>query len=169
MRLLRGRDDYLRTYVAAALEAESTIDISVSYLFHDDPASRYILLDLLPYVAMRGVRIRVLLRSSLSSCKVPCSEAASSVDDRAEHELEQRMASLVLQLQLQTQGCHGRFRRQKLLFSVFSIIFLEQQRPRLSLRMMAIIVRRTPVSTKSTKAKKASANSRLSSWEKPRY
>lgn len=37
-----------------------TVDISICYLFYTDPQAKYILLDLLPYVAARGVKVRVL-------------------------------------------------------------------------------------------------------------
>lgn len=47
LRVVGGRDDYIRTLTELALRAENTIDIATCYLFSQDPAQRYILLDLL--------------------------------------------------------------------------------------------------------------------------
>jgi hypothetical protein len=50
IRLLRNRDDFVATVTKFCLAAESTIEISTCYLFGHDPAQRYLLMDLLPYV-----------------------------------------------------------------------------------------------------------------------
>mmetsp|Transcript_16779 Transcript_16779/g.27567 ORF Transcript_16779/g.27567 Transcript_16779/m.27567 type:complete len:696 (+) Transcript_16779:177-2264(+) len=64
IRLLTN-DTYLHAYIEAALAATSTIDVSICYLFYSDPQSKYILLDLLPYVAERGVKVRVLFELAI--------------------------------------------------------------------------------------------------------
>jgi phosphatidylserine/phosphatidylglycerophosphate/cardiolipin synthase-like enzyme len=61
--LLDNLEDYIYSYVECALKARHTIDISICYLFHVDPAARYILLDLIPFVAARGVKVRILFES----------------------------------------------------------------------------------------------------------
>jgi len=64
IRLLPSHEGYLRTYIATALKARNTIDICTCYIFHGDAATKYIFLDLLPYIAQkRGVKIRILLES----------------------------------------------------------------------------------------------------------
>ena len=60
IRVIGGRDDYIATLTSLALSAESTVEISTCYLFPHDPAQRYVLLDLLPYVARKGVTVRLL-------------------------------------------------------------------------------------------------------------
>lgn len=89
IRLLTN-DTYLHAYIEAALAATSTseyeitsfafavicafvdtdilfptVDVSICYLFYSDPQSKYILLDLLPYVAERGVKVRVLFELAI--------------------------------------------------------------------------------------------------------
>ncbi len=61
--LLDGVENYLYCYVECALNAVLSLDISVCYLFHTDPVARYILLDLIPFVASRGVKVRILFES----------------------------------------------------------------------------------------------------------
>ncbi len=61
--LLDNLEDYIYSYVDCALKARHTIDISICYLFYVDPAARYILLDLIPFVAARGVKVRILFES----------------------------------------------------------------------------------------------------------
>jgi phosphatidylserine/phosphatidylglycerophosphate/cardiolipin synthase-like enzyme len=61
--LLGNLEDYIYSYVDCALKSRHTIDISICYLFHIDPAARYILLDLIPFVAARGVKVRILFES----------------------------------------------------------------------------------------------------------
>ncbi|KAL3768509.1 hypothetical protein ACHAW5_002466 [Stephanodiscus triporus] len=61
--LLDNLEDYIYSYVECALKARHTIDISICYLFHIDPVARYILLDLIPFVAARGVKVRILFES----------------------------------------------------------------------------------------------------------
>ena len=61
--LLGNLEDYIYSYVDCALKARHTIDISICYLFYIDPAARYILLDLIPFVAARGVKVRILFES----------------------------------------------------------------------------------------------------------
>jgi phosphatidylserine/phosphatidylglycerophosphate/cardiolipin synthase-like enzyme len=61
--LLGNIEDYIYSYVDSALKARHTIDISICYLFHIDPVARYILLDLIPFVAARGVKVRILFES----------------------------------------------------------------------------------------------------------
>jgi len=60
IRVIGGRDDYIATFASLALSAETTVEISTCYLFPHDPAQRYLLLDLLPYVARKGVTVRLL-------------------------------------------------------------------------------------------------------------
>ena len=60
IRVIGGRDDYIATLTSLALSAESTVEIATCYLFPHDPAQRYLLLDLLPYVARKGVTVRLL-------------------------------------------------------------------------------------------------------------
>jgi len=64
IRLLTN-ETYLDSYIQAALAATSTIDVSICYLFYTDPKAKYILLDLLPYVAARGVKVRVLFELAI--------------------------------------------------------------------------------------------------------
>ena len=61
-----------------------TVDVSICYLFYTDPQSKYILLDLLPYVAARGVKVRVLFELAIleSQClQMPLD--ATSIDREA--------------------------------------------------------------------------------------
>lgn len=61
VRIMLDRDDYLETFISLALQAKCSIDISTCYLFSACPAQRYILLDLLPYIARcKGVKVRLL-------------------------------------------------------------------------------------------------------------
>ena len=49
----------------------SIVDSSVCYLFHTDPQTKYILLDLLPYVArQRGVKVRVIFELAILESQV---------------------------------------------------------------------------------------------------
>jgi phosphatidylserine/phosphatidylglycerophosphate/cardiolipin synthase-like enzyme len=62
--LFSGLEDYLSEYIEAALRSKSTIDICTCYLFRTEVATRYILLDLLPYLAQHcGVKVRVLFEA----------------------------------------------------------------------------------------------------------
>lgn len=61
IRVIGGRDDYIATLTSLALSAESTVEIATCYLFPHDPAQRYLLLDLLPYVARKGLNVRLLV------------------------------------------------------------------------------------------------------------
>lgn len=63
VQLLDNLEDYLYSYVECAMTAKHTIDISICYLFFIDPAARYILLDLIPFVASKGVKVRILFES----------------------------------------------------------------------------------------------------------
>lgn len=63
VRLLDGLENYIYCYVECALNAMHSLDISVCYLFHTDPVARYILLDLIPFVASQGVKVRILFES----------------------------------------------------------------------------------------------------------
>ena len=61
VRVMLGREDYLETFIDLALHTEHTLDISTCYMFAECPAQRYILLDLLPYLAkVKGIKVRVL-------------------------------------------------------------------------------------------------------------
>ncbi|KAL3822008.1 hypothetical protein ACHAXA_002994 [Cyclostephanos tholiformis] len=68
--LLDNLEDYIYSYVDCALKAKHTIDISICYLFYVDPAARYILLDLIPFVASRGVKVRILFESMTAESQV---------------------------------------------------------------------------------------------------
>jgi phosphatidylserine/phosphatidylglycerophosphate/cardiolipin synthase-like enzyme len=60
--LLDNRKDYASQYIQAVLDARETIDICLCYIFSRDPFVKYLLLDLLPYVAKhRNVRVRLLI------------------------------------------------------------------------------------------------------------
>ena len=63
VRLLDSRDNYIQSYINCALKAQQTIDCCVCYVFYTDPAAKYVLLDLIPYIASRGVKVRVLFES----------------------------------------------------------------------------------------------------------
>lgn len=61
IRLLSNRNEYAKAYAMAALASNFTIDINICYLFPRDPLHRYILLDLLPYIAKElNVTIRII-------------------------------------------------------------------------------------------------------------
>lgn len=61
VRIMLDRADYLETFISLALQAKHSIDVSTCYLFSECPAQRYILLDLLPYIARcKGVKVRLL-------------------------------------------------------------------------------------------------------------
>lgn len=62
--LYSGREENLHSYITTALRAKSAIDICTCYVFHTDAATKYVLLDLLPYIARRnGVKVRVLFEA----------------------------------------------------------------------------------------------------------
>jgi phosphatidylserine/phosphatidylglycerophosphate/cardiolipin synthase-like enzyme len=62
--LFSGREEYLHSYTMTALCAKSAIDICTCYVFHTNAATKYVLLDLLPYIARRnGVKVRVLFEA----------------------------------------------------------------------------------------------------------
>jgi len=61
IRIIDGRDDFVKTIVSAALQAKHTVDIATCYIFPNDPVNRYILLDFLPYLAQtRNLSVRLL-------------------------------------------------------------------------------------------------------------
>lgn len=60
--LLPNRNKYISTLVENALAAKVSVDISTSYLFHSDPAHRYILMNVIPIIAQKyGVNVRILV------------------------------------------------------------------------------------------------------------
>lgn len=62
LRLLNERDEYIVAYLERVLAAESTIDICLCYIFARDPFVRYLLLDVLPFIAQqKNVRVRILI------------------------------------------------------------------------------------------------------------
>jgi len=62
IRFLRDRDDYISIYCQMAFQCQTSIKVCTSYLFADDPAHRYILLDLLPHMAaVKGVQVDILV------------------------------------------------------------------------------------------------------------
>jgi len=62
LRIITGRDDYIANFSWLAMQAKSTIEVATCYLFSSDPAVRYIMCDLLPFVALRGrVKVRLLV------------------------------------------------------------------------------------------------------------
>lgn len=62
IRFLDGREDYIPAYINAALAARESIDICLCYVFQSDPVQRYILFDLLPFMARtRKVTVRILV------------------------------------------------------------------------------------------------------------
>ena len=62
--LFPGFNEYFHSYITAALRAKRTIDICTCYLFRTEPSTRYILLDLLPYLARNhGLKVRVLFEA----------------------------------------------------------------------------------------------------------
>ena len=64
IQLINDRDQYAMAYCKAALAAHSTIDLNLCYIFPHDPLHRYILLDLLPYVAKKNnVQVRIICDS----------------------------------------------------------------------------------------------------------
>jgi phosphatidylserine/phosphatidylglycerophosphate/cardiolipin synthase-like enzyme len=61
VRLLHSRDDYIQSYLAAALKAKHSVDICACYIFHTDCATKYIFLDLIPYLAtQKNIKVRIL-------------------------------------------------------------------------------------------------------------
>ena len=57
-----SRDEYISNFCRAALACQHTIQIATCYIFWDDPAQRYILFDLLPYlVRTKGIQVQLLL------------------------------------------------------------------------------------------------------------
>jgi len=63
IKLLRDRDTYLDVLVRSAMVATSSIQIMTCYVFWEDPAQKYIFLDLLPYLvrSRRGMKIEILI------------------------------------------------------------------------------------------------------------
>jgi phosphatidylserine/phosphatidylglycerophosphate/cardiolipin synthase-like enzyme len=62
VKLLRTRDEYIACMVKYCMAAKHTIQISTCYLHSHDPAQRYLLLDVLPYVIRNhGVTVQVLV------------------------------------------------------------------------------------------------------------
>jgi hypothetical protein len=57
MRLISNRDVYTQLLVQALLAARTSVMISTCYLFYQDPVQKYVLLDILPYIASRGVKV----------------------------------------------------------------------------------------------------------------
>jgi phosphatidylserine/phosphatidylglycerophosphate/cardiolipin synthase-like enzyme len=49
IKVLKTRDEYLQTFTKYCLAAESTVQLSTCYVFCEDPAQRYIFMDLLPH------------------------------------------------------------------------------------------------------------------------
>lgn len=79
---LLTKETYLHAYIlAAAATTTSSIDISICYLFYTDPKAKYILLDLLPYVAARGVKVRILFELAIleSQCLQMPLDASSNI------------------------------------------------------------------------------------------
>ncbi|KAL3791285.1 hypothetical protein HJC23_000902 [Cyclotella cryptica] len=61
VRLLYSRDNYINAYIDAALKAKHSIDICACYIFHTDCATKYIFLDLIPYLAtQKNIKVRIL-------------------------------------------------------------------------------------------------------------
>ena len=62
VQLISNRDRYMELVVSALLAARHSVIISTCYLFYQDPASLYILLDILPYIAKeRGIQVCFLM------------------------------------------------------------------------------------------------------------
>ena len=62
IQLISNRDQYMEAVVSALLAAQHSVIISTCYLFYRDPASLYILFDVLPYIAKeRGVQVYFLM------------------------------------------------------------------------------------------------------------
>ncbi|GKY94736.1 hypothetical protein MPSEU_000439000 [Mayamaea pseudoterrestris] len=62
VRLLKQRDEYLECAMGLCMAAEQSIQISTCYFFGNDPAQRYIMLDLLPYcIRQHNVTVHLLL------------------------------------------------------------------------------------------------------------
>jgi phosphatidylserine/phosphatidylglycerophosphate/cardiolipin synthase-like enzyme len=62
IQLIASRDMYIGALVEAAVAAQSKIQIATCYVFWDDPAHRYVLMDLLPHlVRTKGVKVQLLL------------------------------------------------------------------------------------------------------------
>ena len=57
MQLISHRDQYMQLMVQALLAAKNYVIISTCYLFSHDVAQKYVLFDLLPYLAARGIKI----------------------------------------------------------------------------------------------------------------
>jgi phosphatidylserine/phosphatidylglycerophosphate/cardiolipin synthase-like enzyme len=60
VRFLQDRDDYIATFAKLAMGSKSSIKVCTCYLFTFDPAHRYILLDLLPCLAQRGISVQIM-------------------------------------------------------------------------------------------------------------
>lgn len=76
-----GRHDYVSAYVNAALTAKETIDICLCFIYPNDPVQRYILLDLLPFVARNnGVTVRILM--DLMTIESDVIKSAIAVDSK---------------------------------------------------------------------------------------
>ena len=60
--LIPNRNKFISTFVENALSAKASVDISTSYLFGTDAAFRYILMDIVPFIAQKnGVNVRILV------------------------------------------------------------------------------------------------------------
>lgn len=59
--LLADRDKYMAAFTRAALLCTTSIQIMTCYLFTSDPAQHYLLFDLLPFLAKRGVSVQILI------------------------------------------------------------------------------------------------------------
>ncbi|KAL7487018.1 hypothetical protein ACHAW6_015863 [Cyclotella cf. meneghiniana] len=61
VRLLHSRDDYIQSYLDAAMKAKYNVDICACYIFHTDCATKYIFLDLIPFLAtQKNIKVRIL-------------------------------------------------------------------------------------------------------------
>eukprot|EP00521_Asterionellopsis_glacialis_P009576 CAMPEP_0195281000 /NCGR_PEP_ID=MMETSP0707-20130614/480_1 /TAXON_ID=33640 /ORGANISM="Asterionellopsis glacialis, Strain CCMP134" /LENGTH=820 /DNA_ID=CAMNT_0040339835 /DNA_START=229 /DNA_END=2691 /DNA_ORIENTATION=- len=88
IRFLRDRDDYISIYCRLAFACRSSIKVCTSYLFVDDPAQRYILLDLLPHMAMtKDVQVEILVdlmtveSAIMKSVFLPTAQSPSNTPD----------------------------------------------------------------------------------------
>jgi phosphatidylserine/phosphatidylglycerophosphate/cardiolipin synthase-like enzyme len=57
MQLISHRDQYMHLLVRALLAAQHSVIISTCYLFTEDQCHLYILMDVLPYLASKGVKV----------------------------------------------------------------------------------------------------------------
>ena len=66
IRLFHGRDDFISTFVKMAFATKETLDVSTCYVFPNDLAQRYILLDVLPHISRhRDVKVRLVVDLSV--------------------------------------------------------------------------------------------------------